>query len=116
MKILNRLLMTTFLVIISSTSVYANSPEKQFEQGLAAYNKQDYAKAFELWKPLAEKGYANIQYNLALMYEEGKGVKQDYIEAVKWYEKSAELGDAQSQFSLAIMYYKGLGVKQNYHQ
>lgn len=54
-------LITALLTIIIPTVVSANSPEKQFEQGLAAYNKQDYRKALELWKPLAEKGYANIQ-------------------------------------------------------
>jgi TPR repeat protein len=33
------------------------------------------------------------QYNLALMYEYGKGIIKDVDKAIYWYEKSANLGD-----------------------
>jgi TPR repeat protein len=37
-------------------------------------------------------GYADAQYNLALMYNNGEGVPQDYALAVEWYRKAAEQG------------------------
>ena len=50
--------------------------------------KGDLATALREWRPLAEQGDAKAQYNLGVMYDNGKGVTQDYKEAVKWYRKS----------------------------
>ena len=45
----------------------------------------DDASDFRQTLQLAEQGYAYAQYNLGVMYENGRGVRQDYAEAVKWY-------------------------------
>ncbi|MCP4042237.1 MAG: SEL1-like repeat protein, partial [Gammaproteobacteria bacterium] len=37
----------------------------------------------------AEKGDAESQYELALRYQSGKGVKQDFVSAANWYYKAA---------------------------
>ena len=63
---------------------------------------------------LAERGYDKAQYNLALMYYDGKGVPQNHAEAVKWFHKAAEQGHDKAQYDLALMYGKGEGVPQNY--
>ena len=60
-------------------------------------------------KALAEKGDAEAQCNLGLMYDEGQGVEKDFKEAVKWYQKAADQGDAKAQFKLAEMYGQGQG-------
>ena len=49
-----------------------------FDAGLAALQKGDYAAALREWMPLAERGDAVAQFNLALMYDNGQGVRQDY--------------------------------------
>lgn len=56
---------------------------------------------------------ADAQYNLAWMYDNGKGVTQDYKEAVKWYRLSAEQGHALAQSNLGAMYANGEGVIQD---
>ena len=84
-KPLTFLLSLTFLFFFNSSFVvFAND----FQNGLDAYNKQDYETAHKLFSQLEEKGYANAQYNLGVMYVEGKGILQDYKEAVKWYRLS----------------------------
>ena len=85
-----------------------------FEKGLDAYDSGDYATALREWKPLAEQGNADAQYNLGLMYDNGTGVPQDYKTAVKWYRLSAEQGHADAQYNLGVMYAKGQGVIQDY--
>ena len=40
---------------------------------------------FEETKRLAEQGIAFAQYNLGVMYANGRGVPQNDAEAVKWY-------------------------------
>ncbi len=49
-----------------------------------AITKEDFAKAFQLCKPLAEQGDADAQFNLGVMYASGHGVPQDYAEALSW--------------------------------
>ncbi len=84
-----------------------------FQAGFAAWNRGDYATALREWKPLAEQGDADAQFNLGLMYSKGQGVPQDYAEAVKWFRKSAEQGDAAAQYNLGLMYRKGQGAPQD---
>ena len=64
----------------------------------------------------AELGDAFAQHDLAVMYEEGKGVAQDYEEAVKWYGLAAKQGHALSQNTLGLMYDVGAGVTQDYKE
>ena len=39
---------------------------------------------FEIIEPFAQKGDAEAQYNLGLIYVNGQGVTQDYVQAHKW--------------------------------
>ena len=61
----------------------------QFEDGLAAYKRQDYATAFRLWRPLADQGHAFAQIALGGMYRNGFGVPQDYLQAHLWCNLAA---------------------------
>ena len=103
------LLVVTFLFLgMGQGVVYGDS-----QAGFDAANRGDFATALREWKPLAEAGDANAQYNLGVMYSKGEGVLQDYKEAVKWYLLAAEQGDANAQFNLGVMYRKGEGVLQD---
>lgn len=65
--------------------------------------------------PLVRQGHADAQFNLGVMYREGKGVPQDYAEAVRWYRLVAEQADAGAQYSLGLIYDNGgQGVPQDY--
>ena len=65
---------------------------------------------FDEIKALAEQGVAAAQYNLGVMYDNGKGVPENDVEAVKWFRKAAEKGYAYAQFNLGNMYANGEGV------
>jgi uncharacterized protein len=66
----------------------------------------------------AEQGYADCQYNLGVMYQNGFGVgiAQDYYEAAFWYRKAAEQGDAVAQHNLGVMCYCGQGLPRDYSE
>ena len=85
-----------------------------FQKGMDAFDKEDYATALRELKPLAEQGYALAQNNLGVMYEKGQGVSQNYKTAVKWYTLAAEQGYPFAQSNLGQNYDKGEGVSQNY--
>ncbi len=86
------------------------------EEAAAAYDRGDYETAFRLLQPLAKQGDAFAQFNLGIMYGQGRGVPQDKTEAMKWYRRAAERGDADAQFSLGTMYRLGRGVPQDFVQ
>ena len=73
-----------------------------------------------VWAGDLEDGFAaaqknaDVQFNLGVMYQTGKGVAQDYKTAVKWYTLAAEQGNADAQTNLGLMYANGQGVAQDY--
>jgi hypothetical protein len=89
-------------------SFYLNA--KNFQDGLNAFNKEDYKSAHQLFLQLAEQGIAKAQYNLGLMYAKGKGVVKNDSEAIKWWKLAAEQGDGKAQTNLGWVYEKGKSV------
>ena len=85
-----------------------------FETGLKAFNNGEYKAALNDWKPLAEEGVSNAQYNVGLMYHNGLGVTQDYNEAFKWLLMSSEQGNLNSIRLLSTMYVLGNGIQKDY--
>ena len=85
-----------------------------YHEGVNAYKKGDYLTALCKWQPLAEKGHANAQNNLGIIYHEGNGVPQDYKKAAHWFECAAEQGRADIQSFVGVMYREGKGVPQDY--
>jgi TPR repeat protein len=83
------------------------------EEGLAAFNRGDFATAFKEWKPLAEQGDAEAQYNLGVLYQYGRGAPQDDAEAAKWFRQAAEQDDPDAQYSLGVLYSEGRGVDKD---
>jgi uncharacterized protein len=62
----------------------------------------------------AEKGDAEAQFELAKMYETGRGgLTKNFVQAERLYRLSAEQGDPFAQASLAILYRFGKGVPKD---
>ncbi|MBM3508219.1 MAG: SEL1-like repeat protein, partial [Alphaproteobacteria bacterium] len=80
-------------VILAALLLALPAAGQDFDKGLEAYGRGDYAAALKEWRPLAEQGDAIAQALLGFMYAEGQGVPQDHAEAVKWYRRAAEQGD-----------------------
>ena len=78
-----------------------------FQTGLEAYKRGNYATALEEWRPLAEQGLARAQHDLGFMYDNGEGVAQDHSEAARWYRLAAEQGLAEAQNNLGVLYEDG---------
>jgi TPR repeat protein len=87
-----------------------------YEAATAATRKGDYAAAFKLLKPLAEKGDVRAQSELGAIYMVGKGVPANPKEALKWTMLAAEHGSAVAQANLGTMYLEGQGVQRDYKE
>ena len=86
------------------------------EEGYDAYERGDYAAAFREWLPLAEAGGAEAQFNIAVMFQKGRGVPTDSAEAVRWYRRAAWQGHADAQNNLGGMLSRGEGIPEDYVQ
>ena len=99
------------LVLLTACTGIANA--SSLEEGLHAFQKGDYTLAHQLWKPLAEQGNAQAQYNLGLLYEQGLGVEQHLRTAMTLYRAAAQQGNADAQYNLGVMHANGRSVFKN---
>lgn len=83
------------------------------DEGLAALVKRDYAAAARELRPLAERGNAEAQYRIGLMYEFGRGYPVDKTQAVAWLRKAANQNHAAAQQELGVVYATGDGVPKD---
>ena len=58
----------------------------------------------------AEAGDAEKQYQLAWLYDWGKGIEQDTQKAIEWFVRSAYNGYAPAQTEVGILYHAGIMV------
>lgn len=95
--------------LIASASVWSGP----FEDGLAARDKGDFASAVHIFKPLAQSGDANSQFQLSLLYAAGKGAQADNKQALYWLRQSATRGNTQAQSNLGNAFHMGREVAQD---
>ncbi|MBH0203604.1 MAG: sel1 repeat family protein [Nitrospira sp.] len=108
--------MKCFITLLLSIVCFALPAWADFQVGLTAHDREDYATALREWQPLAEQGDAPAQYHLGMLYHKGRGVPQDDGQARKWYAKAAAQGQAKAQFSLGTLYFNGEGGSKDYQQ
>ena len=70
-----------------------------------AMGREDYAKALELARPLANRGIPIAQFTMGLLSE-------DDTEAARWFRLAADQGSVGAQVHLGRLYYLGSGVPQ----
>ncbi|MDJ0514140.1 MAG: tetratricopeptide repeat protein [Methyloceanibacter sp.] len=107
-----RRLVAAFVATVIATMA-TESLAQDFDDGVKAVQKGDFATAVKIWTPLAEKGSRAAQFNLAVIYDDGMGIPEDNAEAAKWYRKAAENGFPQAQLFLGNMYVEGEGVPED---
>jgi uncharacterized protein len=74
--------------------------------GVEAWEAGDYARAIREWRPLAQAGDADAQFNLAQAYKLGRGVPQDLNEALAWFQRAASQGHIQAEDNLGLVLYE----------
>src|SRR5574338_1230009 len=94
------------LVAILALGLAAPLSAQTVKAGVDAWMKGDYAGAIAVWRPLAEKGDAEAQFNLAQAYRLGRGVPINLAAAQTWYERAAESGHPNAQTMLGAMLFE----------
>ncbi len=65
------------------------APQGEWALAIAAYDRGDHATANRFIRALAEKGDADAQYDLGVLYHSGEDFPADYVQAWKWYQLAA---------------------------
>ena len=112
LSLLRRATYSTVAFLLLLALQTANAAD--FDAGWKAYQSGDFATALREWQPLAEQDNPRAQFNLGVLYDEGKGAARDHATARLWWEKAAAQGDARAQHNLAQLYIAGDGVELNF--
>lgn len=91
-------------ILLAATVVILTAPAwAKSGTGFDALQRHDYATAYRIFRPLAEKGDAGAQYSLGLMYIKGFGVKKDLKMAGKWFRLAANQGQRYAKLMLGFV-------------
>ena len=105
---LRKFVFSIFLIIGLTAPVQAD-----YEDGMAALDRGDYAAAHAEFMALAKQGNRDAQFALGQMYDFGLGIPQNIPLAFNWYREAAELGHPESQSILGFMHAHGVGTQRN---
>ena len=87
-------------------SLAAPLSAQSVKAGIDAWQKADYSAAVAIWRPLAEKGDADAQFNLGQAYRLGRGVPIDIGAAQLWFERAAARGHLDAQTTLGLLLFQ----------
>ena len=80
--------------------IEANDPFAIYQQGAAQYMKGDYHGAFDNYTKAAALGDVEAQYQLSVLYDEGKGVEKDEGKRIQLLEEAAIGGHPTARWNL----------------
>ncbi|HEX8238931.1 MAG TPA: SPOR domain-containing protein [Allosphingosinicella sp.] len=94
------------LFLIGANAVAGAAPA-DVKAGYDRWMRGDYDGAVATWRPLAEAGNADAQFNLGQAYKLGRGVPVNAATAQSWYQKAARQGHEQAQVNVGLLLYNG---------
>ena len=92
------------------------SPIGQFNLAMALGDQGDFEGEFTWARRAANLRYAEAEYWMGQMFEDGEGRPVDLQESFSWYQKAAEQGYAPAQLKLGEFYQYGNGREENYQE
>jgi cell division septation protein DedD len=81
-------------------------PAQSVKAGIEAWQKADYASAVAIWRPLADQGDADAQFNLGQAYRLGRGVNISLSVAQTWFQRAATNGHVDAQTTLGLLLFQ----------
>jgi hypothetical protein len=81
-------------------------PAQSVKTGIEAWQRADYAGAVAIWRPLAEQGDADAQFNLGQAYRLGRGVPLNLGTAESWFERAAATGHVDAETTLGLLLFQ----------
>lgn len=80
--------------------------EADVKAGVDAWERADYVTAVKLWRPAANAGDADAQFNLGQAYKLGWGVPMDLPVAAEWFRKAAVQGHIRAEDNYGLLLFR----------
>lgn len=96
------------LVVAAAVLLGTSAPlgAQSVTAGITAWQREDYDGAVRIWRPLAEKGDPDAQFNLAQAYRLGRGVPVSLSLAQSWLKRAAYQGHVDAQTTLGLLLFQ----------
>lgn len=89
-----------------ATVVAVPAVAQDARDGITAWEAGRHEEAVRIWRPLAEQGDADAQFNLAQAYRLGRGVPQSAATSEQYYERAARQGHPQAAANLGLILFQ----------
>jgi cell division septation protein DedD len=89
-----------------AAALVSTSAAADVRAGIEAWRAGNYEEAIRQWRPDAERGDADAQFNLGQAHKLGRGVPLDLQQAQTWYERAARQGHAQAEANLGLILFQ----------
>src|SRR5690242_10364021 len=95
-------------LVAAAALVWAAFPlsAQSVKAGIDAWQRSDYSGAVAIWRPLAEKGDADAEFNLGQTYRLGRGVPTNLAAAKTWFERAANQGHVDAETTLGLLLFQ----------
>lgn len=95
-------------LVAAAIAVLLNAPvsAQSVKAGIEAWQRADYASAVAIWRPLADKGDNDAEFNLGQAYRLGRGVPIDLGAAKFWFQKAADGGHLDAETTLGLLLFE----------
>ena len=100
--------------VVDSQADDERSAEDYFDRGRRADQDRRHGDALRWYRRAAERGHAESQYHLGLMYLNDQGVRHAYDTAARWLREAADQGHPRAQRNLAVLYFRGVGAPRDH--
>jgi len=97
----------------AKTSAANKTSDPKVAEGVKFFDDEKWDDAFRVLKPAADRGDAEAQYYIGVLYNDGQGVAKNQTEGTNWFRKSAVQGYAWGQCALGVSYRLGQGIQKD---
>jgi uncharacterized protein len=97
-----------YFLIVPALIAFVAAPisAQSVKAGIDAWQHSDYSGAVAIWRPLAEKGDADAEFNLGQAYRLGRGVPTNLAAAKTWFERAANQGHVDAETTLGLLLFQ----------
>ena len=104
-------LVATLVLLLSFGTLHAEENSLTASDAMRAGN---YAIAYCIWRPEAQAGDAEAQYNIGWLYHNGYGLAVNDKQAEHWWQQASAQNHIEARFALASLYtHGGRGVQKD---
>ena len=116
LRILPRSLGAMGIALLTLSGCENHAQNTAAAEGIARYQKGDYATALPLLEKAAQSGHAEAAWYLGEMYHKGQGTQKEGSTACRYFVQASHGGYKEAYLRTGLCYFVGAGVQQDFSE